>query len=116
MHSWLRAMLRLAEPKPVAEAPVITTAQIDATIVDEKYHVFPGTTVTVCCLILANGQGVVGESACVSPARFNKELGRRYAREDAKRQIWKLEGYLLRQRLEEAANMNCWNQPLETEA
>lgn len=116
MNPWLKALLRRTDPKPLAETPVITTAQIDATIVDERYHVFPGTTVTVCCLVLANGYGVVGKSACVSPARFNKDLGRRYAREDAKQKIWELEGYLLRQRIKDGATMARWNQPLEESA
>lgn len=54
---------------------------------------------TICTLVLKNGFTVIGKSACVSPAIFNAELGRKYAREDAVRQIWALEGYLLKQKL-----------------
>lgn len=80
-------------------APRLNPAAIDAVIVGEDYHVFPDTTVTVCCLKLKNGYTVIGESACVSPDNFDAEIGRKIARDDARRKIWQLEGYLLAQRL-----------------
>lgn len=83
-------------------APRLTPQQIDETVAEEAYHVFPGTTVTVCCLTLKNGYTVIGESACASPENFNQELGRKIARDNARNKIWSLEGYLLRQRLHEA--------------
>jgi Phage protein (N4 Gp49/phage Sf6 gene 66) family len=82
-------------------APRITPEQIDAKISAEDYHVFPGTMLTVCCLTLANGFTVTGESACASPANFNMELGRKIARGHARDKIWALEGYLLKQSLSE---------------
>ncbi|HCF3798290.1 TPA: hypothetical protein NIE45_001398 [Pseudomonas aeruginosa] len=83
-------------------APRLTPALIDATICQEDFHVFPGTTVTVCCLTLQNGFTVIGESACASAANFDSELGRKIARDNARNKIWQLEGYLLRQRLHDA--------------
>lgn len=80
-------------------APRITPERIEEIIVSEYYHVFGGTQLTVCCLILANGFAVSGESACVSPENFNKELGERIARDNAKQKIWELEGYALRNKL-----------------
>lgn len=80
-------------------APRLTPAKIDAVIVGEDYHVFPGTTLTVCCLKLLNGFTVTGESAAASPENFDVEIGRKIARENARDKIWKLEGYLLRDRL-----------------
>lgn len=77
----------------------ITPAQVDATIVGEDYHVFPGSCLTVCCLTLRNGFTVTGESACASPANFNAEIGRMIARVNARQKIWALECYLLRQRI-----------------
>lgn len=84
-------------------APRITPADIDATIVAEQYHVFPGSTLTVCCLTLRNGFTVTGESAAASPENFNEEVGRAIARRNARDKIWSLEGYLLRERLHERA-------------
>ena len=80
-------------------APRLTPAHIDAQIVEEAFHVFPGTMLTVCCLTLRNGFTVTGESACASPANFDEAIGRRISRENARNKIWALEGYLLRERL-----------------
>ena len=80
-------------------APRLTPADIDAVIVGEDYHQFPGTVLTVCALKLRNGFTVTGESAPVSAANFNAEMGRKIARENAREKIWALEGYLLRERL-----------------
>ena len=77
-------------------APRVTHARIDEVVVSEDFYVFPGTTLTVCCLTLKNGFTVVGESACASVANFDAELGQRIARENAKEKIWALEGYALR--------------------
>jgi hypothetical protein len=80
-------------------APRLTPADIDAKIADEQYYVFPGTTLTVCCMHLENGFTVTGESAAVSPDNFDEEIGRKIAREHARDKIWALEGYLLRESL-----------------
>jgi hypothetical protein len=80
-------------------APRLTPALIDGAIAGEDYHVFPGSMLTVCCLTLQNGFTVTGESACVSPANFDEELGRKIARGHARDKIWQLEGYLLKDRL-----------------
>lgn len=83
-------------------APRLTPALIDATIRSESYHVFPGTTLTVCALTLRNGFIVIGESAAASPENFDEAIGKRIARDNARNEIWALEGYLLRERLSEA--------------
>jgi hypothetical protein len=80
-------------------APRLTPERIDAIIFGENYHVFAGTTFTVCLLTLENGFAVVGESACASPENFDAELGKKIAKENARNKIWQLEGYLLRQTL-----------------
>ena len=80
-------------------APRLTPDDINATILTKLYYVFPGTCSTVCCLVLRNGFTVIGESACASPENFNEEIGRKLAFDDARNKIWRLEGYLLRERL-----------------
>ena len=77
----------------------LTPALIDSVIKSEQYHVFEDTTLTVCCLTLANGFTVTGESACASPQNFDVELGRKIAKDNAREKIWALEGYLLRHRI-----------------
>lgn len=59
------------------------------------------TTVTGCWAFLPNGFKIAyGESACVNPANFDAELGKKYAKERAEyaatQELWKLEGYLLK--------------------
>lgn len=83
-------------------APRLTPDLIDATITDEAYHVFDGTTLTVCCLTLRNGFTVTGESAAASPQNFDREIGRKIARDNARQKIWAFEGYLLREKLASA--------------
>ena len=80
-------------------APRLNPQMIDDAIVSEQYHVFPGTTMTVCALTLRNGYIVTGESAAASPENFDKEIGRKIARDNARNKIWALEGYLLREKL-----------------
>lgn len=80
-------------------APRLSPEKIDAVIVSEDFHVFPGTTLTVCCLKLRNGFTVTGESAAVSQENFDIELGKKIARSSAREKIWALEGYALRERL-----------------
>ena len=82
-------------------APRLTPDHIDQTIISEQYYVFPNTTLTVCALTLKNGFIVTGESAAASPENFDKEIGRKIARENARNKIWSFEGYLLRQKLSE---------------
>lgn len=64
----------------------------------------PSTTTTLCIAQLPNGFTVGrGESACVDPSNYDKELGEKYAKEravaDATNQLWLLEGYVLASKL-----------------
>lgn len=80
----------------------ISKEDIESVIAKEEYHIFPDSQVTVCCLTLKNGFNTIGESACVDPENFNKELGEQIARGKAFQEIWKLEAYLLKQQIFEA--------------
>ncbi len=94
-------------------APRLSPENIDAVIVGEDYHVFPGTTLTVCCLKLRNGFQVTGESAAVSPENFNAELGKKIARSNARDKIWALEGYALRERLNSPDSADFYTGPVK---
>lgn len=88
-------------------APRLVPADIDAAIYSEQYHVFPGTTMTVCALTLRNGYIVTGESAAASPQNFDAGIGRKIARDNARNKIWAFEGYLLRERLHTSAAIDA---------
>ena len=62
--------------------------------------ILPGMEVmTICTLVMQNGFIVIGKSAPADPANYDEALGRRFAKEDAIRQLWPLEGYALREKL-----------------
>lgn len=71
-----------------------------------EFCIIPNTTTTICAAVHPNGfKLATGESACVCPENFNRELGEKYAKEDAVKkaesELWKLEGYLLKHKLTE---------------
>ena len=53
--------------------------------------------VTFCVLVLRNGSVVTGVSTCLHAESFDAKVGYQLAREDALREIWALEGYLIKQ-------------------
>jgi hypothetical protein len=97
-------------------APRVTPQQIEDAIAEEysftAANALKGTPgessaplalLTICVLVLKNGFTVTGESACASPENFDSELGHKIARQNAINKIWPLEGYLLKQKLADAA-------------
>lgn len=78
--------------------PFTTTEEyIDSLLVDSemKYlHLYD--TLTVVVLKLRSGFCLVGKSACISPELFDKDLGLKIAYNDARDQLWELEGYRLK--------------------
>jgi len=87
-----------AESAANATAPRVTLDSMEAKIASTDYIIHEGIF-TLCIIKMQNGFFVVGESAPASPANYNRELGKKFAYENAIRQLWKLEGYALRERL-----------------
>lgn len=86
------------ESAKVAVAPRVTLETLEAKVSSEAYYVHEGI-LTICVIKMANGFFITGESAPASPANFNAELGRKFAREQAIRKAWRFEGYALREKL-----------------
>jgi len=110
----------------VAVAPRVTLADIESAI-SERFDISPNSLFTalgaastengkdgsppkeesaeslkvlsICILVMKNGFSVIGKSAPAAPENFNPELGRKFAYEDAIRQLWPLMGFSLRDRL-----------------
>jgi hypothetical protein len=72
----------------------VTQEEIDALVdaSDVQEHVFWDKELLVSYR-LPCGFTVTGRAACIDPANFDLEIGRRVARQDASNQLWKLEGY-----------------------
>lgn len=78
----------------------VTKAQLDNLVAKSsvEYAVF-GSKLTVAVITLPSNFKVTGEASCVDASNFDKELGEKYALENAVEKLWELEGYLLAERL-----------------
>ena len=76
----------------------ITPEHIDSVIESVRY-IHTEATLTLAIVVLQNGYEVIGQSACADPKNFDAALGQQLALEDAKKKVWPLEAYLLKQRL-----------------
>ena len=78
----------------------VTLDSIKAKRVSTQY-VRPETTphMTIAIVTMENGFVVIGKSAPADPGNYDAQLGEQFAEEDAIRQLWQLEGYLLREQL-----------------
>ena len=77
--------------------PHLTSEAVEKKIKHVLYQNYG--VMTLCFITMQNGYIVVGKSAPASLDNFNREIGEHFAYKDAFRQIWPLEGYLLRERL-----------------
>jgi hypothetical protein len=101
----------------VAVAPRVSLADIEGAIAEQHHFIAAdavgqGTQIgpkghpinplgllSICILVLSNGFTVIGKSAPASPQNFDRELGKKFAYDDAIRQLWPLMGFALRDRL-----------------
>jgi hypothetical protein len=98
MESTLKAGDELAGKG--AKAPRVTLESLQGKIKSEQYvHPDFAPHVTVAILETENGFCLVGMSAPADPTNFDAEKGRTFAKDDALRRLWSLEGYLLREGL-----------------
>lgn len=111
-----------AELADRTSAPRITLEQLEANILSVHYFsALDGVTysqrgdsfvegipapdlrplglLTFCVIVTRNGFTVVGQSACVSPENFRRDIVERIAFENAKREMWPLMGYGLQNQL-----------------
>lgn len=79
--------------------PKITEEYLKSIVTLAEYYVFPKSLTTICQLTVVNGFTAIGTSACVSPKNFNTRIGQDVAYKNAFEQLWRLEGYLLKQSL-----------------
>jgi hypothetical protein len=107
----LKVTDELAHKAAVSPSTRVSLDDIEANIMAEYFcnggqMAGPGEAIphslsvlTICVLVLRNGFTVIGKSAPADEKNFNPDLGRKFSREDAIRQIWPLMGYALRDKL-----------------
>lgn len=82
----------------------VSLESMEAKVVGEEYmNPMSAPHMTICVITLANGFLLVGKTAPTDPANFDRDLGKQFAREDAMRQMWPMEAYLMRERLSAGA-------------
>lgn len=74
----------------------LNQADLDGMVASATYHQTPGSTLTVCVLVLTNGCTLVGTSNVIDPGNYDAELGKGVALSNAKGKIWEAEGYALK--------------------
>jgi len=61
----------------------------------KEHHYYYDGLLTICVATMVNGFKVVGTSACIDPALYDRKKGEEIAFNDVIEQLWPLEGYLL---------------------
>ena len=88
-------------------APRGTVDSIKAKIDTVLYMRDSYTAFTVCKIGMKNGFQFVGTSGAASPKNYNKEIGDKIAYDNAFKQIWSHEGYVLKEVLHQIAVVNA---------
>lgn len=95
--SWLPKTAFDEQYKPNKDRS-ITKEFLESEIVNVQYTHLTGT-LTHCAITVKSGFTFTGESACVDETSFNKELGEKYAYEQAFEKMWLPYGFWLKQKL-----------------
>lgn len=98
----MQPQITLDEAKGVVTtktAPKVTEESIKAKIASVDFFRPDDTYLVICAITMKNGFTFVGKAAPASPENFDYAVGTRYSYEDAFKQIWSHEGYLLREQL-----------------
>jgi hypothetical protein len=77
--------------------PRVTIESIQGKIVSVNYIMHKH--LTICVIEMSNGFFLTGESAPADIRNYDKEVGERYAYDNALKKAWQLEGYALREKL-----------------
>lgn len=82
------------------QGPRITIEYMEARIRNVDF-IYPDSapTLTLCLVTLDNGFHAVGMSAPASLENFNQELGRKYAKDNAIRDLWGKFGFALAEKI-----------------
>ena len=78
----------------------VTLEHINGNIAGTEYfHPDCLPSMTIAVVQHVNGFVVLGKSAPADPKNYDETLGKKFAKEDAIRQLWHLEGFVMREML-----------------
>jgi len=89
-----------AKVAEIAKFPRVTKQSIEDKIKTIDYY--EHGHLTICVITMQNGFMVNGQSAPADTRNYDADVGKSYAYENAFKQLWVLEGYLLRQKLHDS--------------
>lgn len=81
--------------KTVTKVTKVTKEMLESDIDSVTFNTIPGTTLTHCCIKVKCGFNFTGESACIDPTKFDKEIGEKIAYENAFDKMWSHYGFLM---------------------
>lgn len=84
--------------------PRVTVESIKDSIKAVRYLL--DNTTTICIIEMKNGFKFIGTSTPADARNFDGEVGERYAYDNAFRQIWTHEGYVLRELIHKTEQAN----------
>lgn len=89
------------QSKAVQKTPhrVTLDSMLQRIVGEEMIHPDSIPHMSICVLMIDNGFALVGKSTPADPENYDPELGEKFAKEDALRQMWQLEAYLLREKM-----------------
>lgn len=81
----------------------VTKQQIEEIVEQSEFETFHRVFGKQCVVVakLPDGFTIVGESACVDPDNYDESIGVAIAMKRIEDEIWKLQGYLLQNRIYE---------------
>ena len=95
--------LAITEDDAVSVAKTKNRVSLDSMLKKIKHVEYINVSIlphlTIAVVVMENGYAVVGKSAPADPENFDVEMGKKFAKEDAIRELWALEGYALREKL-----------------
>lgn len=82
-----------AAPRAPKKVHQVSRDELVAKMRTVEYLQPAGLVMTVCIVQMTSGFVVIGKSLPNDPAKFDADVGRKFAFEDAVRQLWPLEIY-----------------------
>ena len=83
----------------------VTLEQMEENIKEVQFSNIGGTH-TICLITVNNGFTFLGDSACVDPNNFSKDVGEKIAYDNAIDKMWGYYGFLLKQKMYETTLTN----------
>lgn len=74
--------------RSLAKYPYVKSEIVDAMIERKEFWRVPGTTTTVCCIVLKNGYTVIGTAACVDIRNYDEKISKELSFSKARDEVF----------------------------